>query len=117
MESKTVILSELQISQRVNRLAYQVYEDNLGEKEIVVAGIAKSGYIFAKKITEVLKKISPLKIELVEVVIDKHGKTKKEIELSIGTDKLKDKVIILVDDVLDSGKTMMYSLQPFLNAG
>ncbi len=114
--SKTIILNQAQISQRINRIAYQVYEDNVDEQEIIVAGIVKSGFVFAEKMVTVLKKISPLKIQLIEVVINKHGQTKKEITLSLSTEQLQGKVIVLVDDVLNSGKTMMYALRPFLNA-
>ena len=106
----------MQISQRINRLAFQIYEDNLEEKEIIVAGIAKSGYVFAKKIAEVLKSISPLHVELIEVVIEKHSRQRKEIELSLKKEKLNGKVIVLLDDVLNSGETLMYALRPFLNA-
>ncbi len=114
--SKTVILSQAQIEQRINRIAYQVYEDNIDEKGIVIAGIAKSGFVFAKKIADTLKKISPLAIELIEVTIDKHSQVRKEIELSMSNEQLQGKVIILVDDVLNSGKTLIYALRPFLNA-
>ncbi len=113
---KTIILSRSQIEQRINRIAYQVYEDNVDEQEIIIAGIAKSGFVFAKKIADALKKISPLKIQLLEVIIDKHSQVRKEIELPISKDQLLGKVIILVDDVLNSGKTLIYALRPFLNA-
>jgi pyrimidine operon attenuation protein/uracil phosphoribosyltransferase len=113
---KTIILSQVQIEQRVNRIAYQLYEDNVDEQEIIIAGIAKSGFVFAKKIADALKKISPLTIQLIEVTIDKHRQVRKEIELSMSQEQLQGKVIILVDDVLNSGKTLIYALRPFLNA-
>ncbi len=113
---KTIILSRAQIEQRINRIAYQVYEDNVDEQEIIIAGIAKSGFVFAQKIVDALKRISPLKLQLLEVIIDKHSQVRKEIELSVSKDQLQGKVIILVDDVLNSGKTLIYALRPFLNA-
>ena len=117
MEStKTTILNKVQIAQRINRLAYQVFEDNLEEKEILVAGIAKTGYIFAKKIVDVLKKISPLNVELIELTIDKHSQERKEISLPFEKENLKGRVIVLIDDVLNSGKTMIYAIRPFLQA-
>lgn len=114
--TQSIILTKTQIAQRINRIAYQVYEDNVDEQEIIVAGIAKSGSVLAKKIVAVLQKISPLKIQLIEVVIDKHSQTSKEVALTLTKEQLQGKVIILVDDVLNSGKTMMYALRPFLNA-
>ncbi|MBA3286259.1 MAG: phosphoribosyltransferase, partial [Nitrosopumilus sp.] len=59
--SKTLILTALQIEQRITRIAWQIYEDNAEEKNIIIAGIANSGYILAQRITEKLKEISPIK--------------------------------------------------------
>jgi pyrimidine operon attenuation protein/uracil phosphoribosyltransferase len=115
-ESRTLLLNDRQVSQRINRLAYQIYEDNPGEQEIVVAGIIKSGFQFAEKLSDALQKISPLKVLLVEVNLDKHSQTRTDISISVEKEKLTGKVIILVDDVLNSGKTLMYALKPFLEA-
>lgn len=115
-ESRTLLLDEKQVSQRINRLAYQIYEDNASEEEIIIAGIMKSGFLLAEKLSSAIKDISPLKVFLVEVNIEKHSLVNTEISLSIEKGKLQGKVVILVDDVLDSGKTMMYSLRPFLDA-
>lgn len=115
-ESRTLLLDEKQVLQRVNRLAYQIYEDNSSEAEIVLAGIAKSGYLLCERIASALQKISPLKVILAEVVIDKHSQESKEVKVSLPKAQLKGKVIILIDDVLNSGKTMMFALKPFLDA-
>ena len=114
--SQTVLLTRKQIEQKVNRIAYQVYEDCVEESELVIAGIMQSGFVLARKIDDVLKSISPLKTHLVEVSIDKHSHLQKEIQLSIPREALQGKVVLLVDDVMDSGKTMIYSLKPFLQA-
>src|SRR4051794_5342228 len=100
MESKTLLLDEKQIEKRINRLAYQLYEDNFEEKEIVIAGIAKSGYLVAQKIVKALNTICDLKVILVEVRMDKHNQVKRDVELSEPEEKIKNKVIIVVDDVL-----------------
>ena len=114
METKTPLLDKKQIEKRINRIAYQIYEDNFEEKEIVIAGIAKSGYQVAQKIVKALNKISDLKTTLIEVTLDKHNQVKRDVTLSVPEDDLKNKVIILVDDVLNSGKTLIYALRPFL---
>jgi len=116
MTQQTVLLTQKQIEQKVNRIAYQVYEDSAEETEIIVAGIMQSGYVLARKIEHVLKSISPLRTRLVEVSLDKHRHLQKEIRLSIPESELQGKVVLLVDDVMDSGKTMIYSLRPFLKA-
>lgn len=117
MEStNTILLSSKQIQQRIDRIAYQVYEDNTEEKEIIVAGIRSTGYQIAEMLSAVLKKIAPFKIQLIDVQLDKHSQTMSEIRIPLTGAQLQGKVIILVDDVLNSGKTMMYALKPFLAA-
>ncbi len=116
IDSRTLLLDEKQVLQRINRLAYQIFEDNSKETEIVLAGIVKNGYLLAEKIASVLISISPLKISLAEVLVDKHSQVNKDISISINKKDLQGKVVILVDDVLNSGKTMMYALKPFLDA-
>ena len=114
--SKTNLLSAKQSEQRINRIAYQVYEDNVDEKEIIIAGIRSSGFEVAKMLSEVLKKIAPFDVQLIDVQMDKHSQTLNDIRIPLSTENLQGKVIILVDDVLNSGKTMMYALKPFLAA-
>ena len=117
MEStNTILLSSKQIQQRIDRIAYQVYEDNTEEKEIIVAGIRSTGYQIAEMLSAVLKKFAPFKIQLIDVQLDKHSQTMSEIRIPLTGAQLQGKVIILVDDVLNSGKTMMYALKPFLAA-
>ena len=117
MEStNTILLSSKQIQQRIDRIAYQVYEDNTEEKEIIVAGIRSTEYQVAEMLSAVLKKIAPFKIQLIDVQLDKHSQTMSEIRIPLTGAQLQGKVIILVDDVLNSGKTMMYALKPFLAA-
>jgi pyrimidine operon attenuation protein/uracil phosphoribosyltransferase len=116
MEERTLLLNARQIDQRVNRIAYQIYEDNINEKEIVVAGIMKNGYRVAEKIAEVIRNISPLLVTMAEVHIDKHSQSGKEISLSLPKNSLAGKSVTLVDDVLNSGKTIMYALKPFLES-
>ncbi len=113
--SRTLILNSKQIQQKINRIAYEIYENNYDEKEIIIAGIASNGFILAKHIIEVLKAIAPIKIRLIEIVLDKKNPLSKEIKVELTDKDLKNKVIILVDDVLNSGKTLIFGSKPFLN--
>ena len=113
-ESRILLLNDKQIRQKINRLAYQIYEDNATENEIILAGIMKSGFQLCEIIATIIISISPLKVIIAEVHIDKHSKVNTDVSISINKDQLNDKVVILIDDVLDSGKTLMYSLKPFL---
>ncbi len=111
---KTLILNSKQIEQKINRIAYQIYENNYGEKEIILAGIGGNGYILAKRITDVMQEIAPLKIKLIEIAIDKKNPMAQEIKINLSNKDLSEKVIVLVDDVLNSGKTMIFGAKPFL---
>ena len=112
--NKTLILNSKQTQQKINRIAYEIYENNYDEKEIIVAGIAGNGYILATLIVDVLKIISPIKTKLIEIVIDKKNPISTKIEIALSEKELQNKVIILVDDVLNSGKTMIFGAKPFL---
>jgi len=113
-DSKLVILDKIQIQQKVNRIAYQILEDNLNEKEIVLAGIWDRGYKLAIRLREVLLKISEFKIILLRIDLEKEN-SKLIANTDLDESKWKNKVIILVDDVLNSGKTLAYGLGVFLN--
>ena len=112
--SQTLILNSKQIQQKINRIAYQIYENNYSEKEIIVAGIADNGFILAQLIVDVLKTISSIKIKLIELKIKKENPIESESPIPLTEKELKNKVIILVDDVLNSGKTLIFGAKHFL---
>jgi len=114
MPKKVIILNSEQIEQRIIRIAYQILEDSIEEKELVFAGIADRGYIFAERIIKELKKISKQKISLIKISLDKNS-TSLKANTDIDVSNAKDKVVILVDDVLNSGRTLAYGLSVFLN--
>jgi len=112
---KSLVLNKEQIQQKIDRLAWQIYEQNYKEKEIIITGIAKRGVLVAQKIADKLMDISSIKIKLATVRLDKDNPYEKEIEVDITEDEFKDKVLILVDDVLNSGKTLIYGTKYFLS--
>lgn len=115
MAVKTIILNHQQITQKINRIAYQIYEDNCNEPEIIIVGIAKKGYLFAEKIHEQLCKISDSKVTLAKLIIDKDTPQNNKSSLDIDTNLLNDKVIILIDDVLNTGKALIYGVKYLLD--
>lgn len=112
--SQLLILDKKQIQQKINRIAYQILEDNLTEKEIVLAGIWDRGYKLALRLKKVLSKVSELKITMLKIELDRQN-SKLVANTDLGEIHWKNKVIILVDDVLNSGKTLAYGLGVFLN--
>ena len=112
--NETQILNHLQIQQKINRIAYQIYEDNYDQEKIIMAGIASNGFELAKILKKQIEKISPLKVDLEELQLNKKNPINHKVELQLSNEELKNQSIILVDDVLNSGRTMMYGLQLFL---
>lgn len=109
------ILDHQEIQHKIRRIAYQIYESNISENEVVLAGIEPNGYIFAKKLKMTLQKVSPLKVTLCKVRIDKEN-PRSDISTSIAKDDYENKSLILVDDVLNSGTTLIYGVKHFLNS-
>lgn len=112
--SKNIILNHQEIEHKIKRIAYQIYETFIDDKEIIIAGIAANGFEFAKKIALELENISPMKPVLCEVFIDKNN-PKAEIKSSINLESCQNKNLVLVDDVLNSGTTLVYAVKYFLD--
>ncbi len=111
--SQNIILNNTEIQHKIKRIAYQIYETFVDENEIVVAGIAHNGFVFAKKIAVVLEEISDIKIILCEVSLNKENPN-EAITTSLLKSEYQDKGVILVDDVLNSGTTLIYGVKHFL---
>ena len=112
--SRSIILNDQQITDKIRRIAYQIYESNTKEKEVILAGIKNNGYILAEKIATVLRSISPLEVTLCEIIMDKKNPREK-ISTSLGAEQYKNKSLVLVDDVLNSGTTLIYAARHFLD--
>lgn len=108
-----IILNNIQVTQRIRRIAYQIYETNSNEKEVIIAGIAENGYYFAEKLANDVLKISDLQVKLCKVFIDKKNPL-KQVTTSLSSDEYKNKSLVLVDDVLSSGTTLIYGIKHFL---
>lgn len=112
---KSMILDAGQVKQKIRRMAYEIYENNFGEKAVVIAGIEGQGYVLAKALVKELEAISPLKPQLVRVAIDKAAPQQSEVSLDVEARTISKKCIVLVDDVLNTGRTLAYGLKPFLD--
>lgn len=112
--NNNTILNHQEINHKIKRIAYQIYETNVNEKEVIIAGIESNGYIFAKKLSAALKRISDIQPQLCKVIIDKKNPLSK-IETSLAVADYQNKSVVLVDDVLNSGTTLIYGVKHFLN--
>mgnify|MGYP003644294295 CR=1 FL=1 len=108
------VLNHQQIKKKITRMAYEIYERNLNSKAVVFAGISGMGETLADLLATELKLISPLTIEQTEIILDKAHIATEAMKLSHEID-LQGKTLILVDDVLNTGKTLVYAMKPFLD--
>ncbi len=113
--TQNIILNHQQIQHKTKRIAYQIFETFVDEKNIVIAGISKNGFIFANKIAIALREISDLEITICEVFIDKQNPN-SIIKTSLSKSEYENKGLVLVDDVLNSGTTLIYGVKHFLDA-
>jgi pyrimidine operon attenuation protein/uracil phosphoribosyltransferase len=108
-----IILDHNQIQHIIKRIAYQIYETFVDDKKIILAGIKENGFILATKIKEQLDQISTLEVELCEIIINKK-KPIDEVKTSMAPSTYKNQAIVLVDDVLNTGSTLIYAVKHFL---
>ena len=101
------------IHSSIERIAYQIYESNSEEKVIFIVGIGEKGKVLSSLIGKSLSSISKIKVELITLHIDKKNPLNR-----INSDKslnvLKNNSVVVVDDVLNTGKTLIYAVSYFL---
>jgi pyrimidine operon attenuation protein/uracil phosphoribosyltransferase len=114
-EVKDLILDKNQIGQKVKRIAFEIFENNITEKELVIAGIPSEGYKLAEMLVKELSKITPFKLTLAKIILDKKGKMNSKVDLDIDVSIVSGKTVIIVDDVLHTGKTFILGMKPFLD--
>ncbi|HEU0112917.1 MAG TPA: phosphoribosyltransferase family protein [Flavisolibacter sp.] len=110
-QKRNGVLNKESIRRKMKRMALQIAEQNNEEKEIIIAGIAGNGSVVARQLVNDLQQIASFDIQLSEIHLNK----KEPLEVSLSPEiDVKDKVVIVIDDVANTGKTMLYALKPFL---
>ncbi len=111
---KNIILTQQEIDHKTKRIAYQIYETFPDDTEVVLAGIASNGYLFAQKLAAELERISDIKVTLCEVTINKQQPL-EPVQTSLPASEYANKSLVLIDDVLNSGTTLIYGVKHFLD--
>ncbi len=114
-ESKVQILNHLQIERKIVRISHEIFERNYNESELVIIGIHEKGALIGQMIYDRLKSISPLDLHYYTLFINKDKPLSEKIRIDGDVSTLKNKTVILVDDVLNSGRTLIYATQFLLN--
>ncbi len=113
--NKTLVLDEKEVALKIQRIAWQLLENHVYEDTLYLVGVSKSGYWLAKKIQSVLGDISDLNLKLVEIEVNKQQPLENEIRLDIDLAELAGKAVVLIDDVLNSGKVLIYGARHLLS--
>ncbi|WP_184548486.1 phosphoribosyltransferase family protein [Mucilaginibacter sp. FT3.2] len=113
-EKKLLILNQQQIQQKLDRIAYQILEDNFDEEEILIAGILPRGNHIAGRLKAILDNIAPFSSKLLTIELNKQSSS-LQAKINFDVNDCSNKVVILVDDVLNSGKTLAYGFGVFLD--
>lgn len=114
VEKKSLVLKTAQVNQKIRRIAHEIYEQNFKEKSIVLAGIEGQGYLLAKLLGKELENISTIAPIVVKVALDKATPFQGEVHLDCEVNDFKKKCVVIIDDVLNTGRTLAYGMKPFL---
>lgn len=113
--TKTLVLSNAEVNLKIQRIAWEIYEKHMDTETIFLVGIANSGYWLAQRLQTMLKSISALDVILVEMEIHKKDPLNNHCRLNIDMVAFKNQSVVLIDDVLNSGKVLMYGAKHLLD--
>jgi pyrimidine operon attenuation protein/uracil phosphoribosyltransferase len=112
MEKKVLILDQKQIDRKLQRMAFEIWEQNSSEQEVTLIGIEGAGKVLAKNLAKRLKEIAPISVKLFTISLNKKSPLNEAIVLS---EQSISNSVVLIDDVANSGKTLLYALKPLLD--
>jgi len=111
-KERILVLDKERIAYKLRRMAYEIWEKNCDEKELILIGIEKGGRILADNLATILKEISPLVVNTVSISINKKNPLNHALDFD---ENLSGKAVVLIDDVINSGKTIIYSFLAILS--
>lgn len=115
-KERTLILESKQIGQKLTRMAHEIHENNYLEKEIVLVGVVGRGLEVAERLFSALKSIATCEVNLYQIEINKDKPLSSDVKFNGDIKLLKGKSVILIDDVLNSGRTLIYAAKYLLDA-
>ncbi|MBS1781969.1 MAG: phosphoribosyltransferase [Bacteroidetes bacterium] len=111
MDNKILILDKERIQRKIRRMAYEIWERHCKESTLHFVAVEGTGIHVARQLANHLTEISPLKIHFHSLPIDKRDPLKHPAQF---LENLNDKSVVLIDDVANSGKTLLYAMKPLL---
>ena len=113
---KTLVIDAIALERKITRMAWELYERHFSESHLVMVGISNSGYTLAGRIAEKIQQISPLSVQLLELSVNKRAPQKGPTTLHASLEVLDNQAVVVIDDVLNAGTTLIYAVQYLLNA-
>ena len=111
--STNSILSAEDVGRKIRRMAFEIAERNADCDSLIIAGVEGNGVVVAQNVINELQQIIKCPIEFITISIDKNQPLEVSVEKEMDYN---DKTIILVDDVANSGRILLYGLKPFLSS-
>ena len=112
---RSPILTSDDIKKKIERISYEILENNSEEGEIILAGIRQKGFVFAQRLEAMLRSMSDLTVILTDIQLQKRRPTSSEILMGIDSSAVNNKVVVVCDDVANTGQTLLYAMKPFLD--
>ncbi len=113
-KNRTLLLSASDIKKKIERISYEILENDDEKDGIILAGIKENGYKLAEKLSKQLKKFSTISVKLCSISLDKVKPTSNNITCSIPIDEFRNRTVIIVDDVAHTGRTLFYAMKPLM---
>lgn len=119
MVKRVKVLSEDEIRRSLLRIAHEILERNRGLENVALLGIMTRGVYLASRLANFLRDIEnkPVLVGKLDVSPFRDDERKRDLDLSEIPFELKDKVLILVDDVLFTGRTVRAALDAISKRG
>lgn len=106
---RTIVLDHPRVQRKLRRIAYQLVEEHQNATELVLIGVAPRGARLAERLQVLLAEIVPLPTRVLHISLDKNAPLEHPVALNAELDTLRDQRVVLVDDVLMSGRTLMHA--------
>jgi pyrimidine operon attenuation protein / uracil phosphoribosyltransferase len=110
------ILNDRQIRNKLKRLTIQILENNIEESEIILAGINNNGVAMAQLLMNELVGRTTIPITITRIKLNPASPIDNPIVLEMPLENVKNKAIIVVDDVANTGRTIYYALKPLMDS-
>ena len=112
---KKIILNSENIINKIKRISFEIIEKNINENEIYLVGLMPNGKYLSENISKYISENSNINVNVIFIKMEKKNYTLKKITSEIDLKHLHNKVIVFVDDVMNSGTTLIYALKKFLS--